>query len=386
MIVNGKRAPLLLLCAVLIVATISPLFHSRHASAAQITARSLTLQKGTTDGGSKPGGVVNHQFQFTVPNVGAVNVGSIKFLYCTTATGAGCTTPAGLSTTGGGVSFDTTGSAAAFSDLDNTTNGAPFVHRTAASISAGAVIKVRLTAVTNPDGTSCPSVNCSFFVRISTYASEDPTGSAIDTGSVTASTATQIVLTGTMPESIIFCTGGTVTTTAGIPDCSTASSGSITFNQLFSPTSTAYTISQMAASTNGLSGYVITVRGPTMTSGSSTIPPIGATSTVSTVGVGQFGMNLMANTTPNIATSADVAPTPNGTNYMGKPSAQFNVGNAFAFDATTENIVAKSDNGTGTGAPTDSQIFTASYIVNVSGSQTAGTYTSTLTYICTATF
>jgi hypothetical protein len=384
--VNGKRVPLLLICAVLMLATISPVFNKGSVSAAQITNRSLTLQAGVADGGSKPGGVVNHQFEFTLPNAGGGNIGSIKFEYCTTASGGACTTPAGLSTTGGGVGFDTTGSAAAFSDLDKTTNGAPYVHRTAASITAASVIKVRLTAVTNPDGTSCATVNCSFFVRMSSYASEDTTGSAIDTGTVTASTATQIVLTGTMPESIIFCTGGTVSTTSGIPDCSTATSGSIAFNQLFSPTDTAFATSQMAASTNGLSGYVITLRGPTMTSGSSTIPAIGATSTTSSIGVGQFGVNLMANTTPAVTNSADVAPTPNGTNFMGKPSAQFNAGNAFAFDATTENIVAKSDNGTGTGAPTDSQIFTASYIVNVSGSQTAGTYTSTLTYICTATF
>jgi hypothetical protein len=34
------------------------------ASAAQITARSLTLEAGATDGGSKPGGTVKHYFQF----------------------------------------------------------------------------------------------------------------------------------------------------------------------------------------------------------------------------------------------------------------------------------------------------------------------------------
>jgi hypothetical protein len=70
-----------------------------HVSANQITARSLTLQAGVTDGGSKAGGVVNHFFQFTLPAVGGPSVGSIKFLYCTTAIGS-CTTPAGLSTTG----------------------------------------------------------------------------------------------------------------------------------------------------------------------------------------------------------------------------------------------------------------------------------------------
>ena len=53
------------------------------ASASQITARSLTLVANGSNGGSKPGGVVNHAFAFTLP--GGSNVGSIKFQYCTTA-------------------------------------------------------------------------------------------------------------------------------------------------------------------------------------------------------------------------------------------------------------------------------------------------------------
>jgi hypothetical protein len=396
MSVSGKRAPFLLLGLVLLVAIVSAAFPVRQASANQITARSLTLQAGATDGGSKPSGVVNHFFQFTVPNTGAPSVGSILFQYCTTATGTtsftgSCTVPNGLSTTGAGVTLDQTGSAATGFTLVKTTNGAPYITRTAASIPANSILKYKLLGVTNPDGTSCGASapannNCSFFVRISTYASADTTGTPIDTGTVTASTSTQIVLTGIMPESIIFCTGGTISTTAGIPDCTTATSGSINFNQLFSPTDTAWATSQMAASTNAGSGYVITVNGPTLTSGSNTIPAIGATAAASTKGVGQFGMNLMADATPTITGSADVTPAPNGTNFMGKPSTNFNTADSYAFNPAAANTVAKSDNGTGTGAPTDSQIFTSSYIVNVSGSQTAGTYVTTLTYICTATF
>src|SRR4051812_45052329 len=71
-------------------------------SAAQITSRSLTLQAGATDGGSKPGGVVNHLFSFTLPNTLSGNVGSILFQYCTTAADvapATCVKPTGLHTT-----------------------------------------------------------------------------------------------------------------------------------------------------------------------------------------------------------------------------------------------------------------------------------------------
>jgi len=259
---------------------------------------------------------------------------------------------------------------------------------------------IELTNVTNPDGTDCTTVNCTFFVRISTYTSNDGSGTPVDTGTVAAAVNTQIRLTGTMPESLIFCTGGQISlNTNGIPDCTTATSGDITFNQLFSPSSTTYATSQMAASTNAEQGYVITVGGPTLKSGATNkINAVGDTpvDSATTVGSSKFGMNLAADTAaptfaPTGANSADVTPAPNGTNFMGKATANFLTGGdastaKYAFNDLALNTIAKSDNGTGTSGPTDSQIFTSTYMVNVSGSQPAGTYTTTLTYICTPTF
>lgn len=358
--------------------------------AAQITSRSLTLQAGTTDGGSKPSGVVKHFFSFTLPSVGNTNVGSIKFLYCTTAADtngsltSGCTTPAGLSTTS--ATMGTQSGATGFT-LVNTTNGAPYITRTAASVTAGTAVTYQLLSVTNPNGTDCPAnstaPSCTFYVRIFTYASTDTTGGITDSGTVAASVNEQIVLTGTMPESLVFCTGGVVNTTSSVPDCATATSGAIAFNQLFSPTDTATTTSQMAASTNAGFGYAITVNGPTLTSGSNTITAMGS-STTGVRGTGQFGLNLKANTTATStpAVGTEVAPAANGTNYKGQSVTGYNTVDNFKF--VTGDSVADSANG-GAGA-TDAQIFTVSYIVNVPGSQAAGTYTSTLTYICTPTF
>jgi hypothetical protein len=300
---------------------------SNNASAAQITARSLTLQAGVTDGGSKPSGVVQHFFQFTLPAVGNPSVGSIKFQYCTLAIGT-CTTPTGLSTTS--ATYGSEAGATGFT-LVNTTNGTPYITRSASSITAGTTVSYQLLGVTNPSGADCfggtppPSLNCTFFVRISTYASTDTTGSAIDTGVVSASISQQITLTGQMPESLIFCTGGTVGTNAGVPDCSTATSGSIVFNQLFSPTSTATTTSQMAASTNAGSGYSVIVNGDTLTSGSNTITAMGS-ATTGVHGISQFGLNLVANTTSTSspAVGINVAPSPNGTNYRGEATSPYN--------------------------------------------------------------
>jgi hypothetical protein len=345
---------------------------SMNASAAQITVRSLTLEAGASDGGSEPGGVVNHRYDFTVPTTG--NVGSIEFEYCTTAAGT-CTMPTGLVTTS---STLTAQSGAAGFTLDNTTNGAPYITRTAASITGPTTLSYTLSTITNPT-----DENYTFFVRISTYASIDTTGSSTDLGNVTASTATPIELSGTMPESLVFCTGEEIFTTLGVPDCSTATAGVIEFNQLFSPIDTATATSQMAASTNAGNGYAITVNGPTLTSGANTITGMGAPAAIAR-GVSQFGLNLKANTTATstVAIGAEVAAAANGTNYRGQATTGYNTVDTFKF--TSGDVVADSANG-GAGG-TDAQIFTVSYIVNVPGSQPAGTYTTTLTYICTPTF
>lgn len=344
----------------------------RTASAAQITVRSLTLQAGATDGGSQPSGVVNHLFTFTIPTT--ASIGSIEFKYCVLAAGT-CTTPSGLSTTSATMGTQT--GATGFT-LVNATNGAPYITRTAASITGPQIVSYQLLTVTNPSAT-----NTSFYVRMTTFTSTNATTGATDTGTVAASTATQIALTGTMPESLIFCTGGTISTTAGIPDCATATSGAISFNQLFSPSAAATATSQIAASTNSLSGYVITVNGATLTSGSTTIPAL-ASATVPAVGNSQFGMNLVANTTavstPAVGTA--VTPAANGTTLKGEPLAGYNTADTFKF--VSGNSIA--DSATGGAGPTNSQIYTASYIVNVAGGQLAGTYTTTLTYICTSTF
>lgn len=356
-----------------------------NASAAQITNRSLTLQAGASDGGSKPGGVVRHLVGITLPTAGPMR--SIKFEYCTTAANSPssptCVTPTGLVTTSATLGAET--GATGFS-IVNSTNGAPYLTRAAASISANTAATYRLDTVTNPTTVG------SFFVRITTYPTADTSGAPTDSGTVTASTNEEIVLDGTMPESLVFCTGAHIDKTGGVPDCSTATSGLIDFDQLFSPTDTASAISKMAASTNAGFGYVITVNGPTLTSGANTIAGI-ATPAASNPGVPQFGLNLVANTSaaapgfPGTAptASANIDLTSDGVNLNGRAFGDYATTDTFTFN--TGAVVADSNfDNTGSANPSNAQIYTVSYIANVPGSQPAGTYTSTLTYICTPTF
>ena len=126
----------------------------------------------------------------------------------------------------------------------------------------------------------------------------------------------------------------------------------------------------MQAQTNAANGYAITVNGTTLASGVNTIPAL-ASQTTSNLGVGQFGLNLRQNTVP--AVGGD----PNGTG-SGAVNANYNTSNQYRFN--NGDVVA------GATLPTDANTFTSSYIVNIGGSQAAGVYTSTMTYICTASF
>jgi hypothetical protein len=381
------------------------------ASAAQIgDGRSLTLMAGDFDGdgiydgGSKPGGVVSHLFKFTIPTT--ADVGSIKFQYCTTAApvpnGTGCLAPAGIDTSG--ITMTNEAGATGFSGMtpsseDDPSDGANnvLVLRRAApqNITATTDVSYQLDKVVNP------SAAMTFFVRISTYGTTDGSGAVVDSGTVAAATSTQIHLTGTMPESLVFCAGAKVDLTNGVPDCNTVTTGDVAFDRLFSPTDTALATSQMAASTNAGQGYTITVNGTTLTSGSNTITGM-ATNDISKHGVSQFGMNLVANDgtaytdAPNLSNmtaalepnAADVSLASDGVSLNGRAHPGYDAAGTHdgTFQFNSGDAVADSGYNTGTPIGSDSQIFTVSYIANVPGNQPAGGYSTTLTYICTPTF
>ena len=375
MSVSGKRIVHLLLGIILLAVVAVPVvFPSPLAFASQITSRALTISSSNP---AASNATTTYAFTFTVPSTTVIK--SVGIEICTSADGT-CTTPSGFSNSSATLSSQPTGLGAAsgWTVNDSTAGTLEILDASNSTAPSNSGSSITFGNVQNPT-----TANESFYGRITTY-SDSAWTTAIDTGNVAASTATQIVLTGTMPESLVFCTGGTISTTGGVPDCTTATSGSITFAQLFSPTSTAWATSQMAASTNAGTGYSITVDGPTLTNGGTTIAAIGASDAASIIGTGQFGLNLVADTTPNITTSANVTPSANGTNLKGQPNSNFDTTNEYAFTAGSNNTVAASnDSGAG---PSDAQIYTVSYIVNVPGSQEAGTYTTTLTYICTPTF
>ena len=331
---------------VLVMAAVAVGLWPAAVSAAGLTNRSDQM------GTSQAGVSTSHALSFTTATGG--NVGSIGFNFCTTATGA-CTTPAGLDTTGATL---TAQSGAVGFSIVNTTNGAPYITRAASNVSALTALSYTLGAVLNPSTT-----NQTFYVRITTYTGSDGATGPVDTGQIAASTATPIQLTGVTPPILVFCVGTSITS-----DCSTIAGSTIDFGD-FSPVLTRTGTSVMQAQTNAANGYTITVNGTTLSSGANTIPAMAGGGVV--VGTSQFGLNLRSNATPPVG--SDVSGAGSGTygpNYGTANSYRFVSGEAVATAAV----------------PTNANTFTTSYVVDIGGAQAAGVYTSTMTYICTASF
>lgn len=379
--VSKKQTPLLLLAVVLVLAVVIAALPSFGAYAIEnITNRTLTLSSSSP---SASNATTTYTFTFTVPSSTVVK--SVGIQVCDAADGT-CNAPTGFSNASATLASQPTGLG---SGSGWTINGSPATtHELDIANASNATAPSGSQTIVFGNVQNPTTANHSFYARIVTYS--DAYTTVVDNGVTAASTANPIILTGTMPESLIFCTGQSVSSTAGIPDCSTATAGNISFNNDFSPSATAYATSQMAASTNASSGYAITLNGATLTSGSNTIPAM-TSATTSTVGTGQFGLNLAADSAANSATpapspaSADITPT-GGSFNKGEALTGYNTGgNAataqYKFNNAGLNSVADSQS-----AATDPQIYTATYIVNVAGHQAAGTYTTTLTYICTATY
>jgi len=315
-----------------------------------LSPRSLTLSSSTA------GTATNHQFSLTTGTT--YSIGSIGLQYCTTASGS-CTAPTGLSTTAASLSAQT--GATGFTLL-STTNGAPYLTRTAASIPASTALSFTLSNVTNPT-----SANTPFFVRVTSYAGTDGASGLVDAGTVSSSTGGQLSAYGSIGETLSFCVGTSIT---GV-DCTTASGSSINMGT-FSPNTPATGTAVFSAATNGASGYTVSVTGTTLTNpgGTATIPAL-ASQTASAPGTSQFGINVAANTAPSIG--AAIAGT--GTAVA---AATYATPNQFCF--------VSGDTLASVTGPTLGNTFTVSYLANVSPTQRASTYIANLTFICTPTF
>ena len=119
----------------------------------------------------------------------------------------------------------------------------------------------------------------------------------------------------------------------------------------------------LTVDTNSHYGASVTYSGTTLTSGVNTIAGMGATALASSPGSSQFGFNAIYVSGASPAAAA---------------TAQYNNAAKYAF-SSGDQIISST-------AGINSTVFNINYIANITSGQTAGTYTTTITFTATANF
>jgi hypothetical protein len=220
---------------VLIGVQLLPALSTSIASAATITQRSLSIGSGIISAST------SYTFSFVPGTTDPIQ--GLEFQACTTALGT-CTAPAGLSfssAAGGSLTGSWTNATAFTVDATGANNciasaSVLCAKRTQASNESGASQRgVLFTGITNPNGTSCATSNCTFFVRMTTYSATTYTaGSIVDTGNVASSTIQTLTINASVQEALSFCVGATAINdaTTGVATCSSITGSSLNLGVL----------------------------------------------------------------------------------------------------------------------------------------------------------
>lgn len=205
-----------------------------------------------------------------------------------------------------------------------------------------------------------------FSIRIKTFSSMDGSGPQVDFGSVRAQITEGVTLQTQVPPMLIFCLAQQVhDNCTGTNEIYSSDLGELSDQE------TVAAQSQMAVGTNASAGFSIAVHGTTMTAGTNTIRAL-EEPTESRPGTGQFGINLVANTTPEVGGDpegewANAVASPD---YSQPDKYKFVSGDTVAYSPSVS-LMKK---------------FTVSYIVNSGPSVKPGVYTTTVNFIASGRF
>lgn len=317
--------------------------------ALELPTRSVSI------GTSRASVSTSYYFQFSTASTAVI--GSIVLEFCANSPlfALACVPPTGLVTTSA-VLTQQTGLTGFSIDAGSTVNK---------------LILTRIAAIAGPTATTYtfgnilnPSVEQSYFVRLSTHSSTDGSGSRVDDGAVVFVINEDIGTSAFVPPFLILCVGVSVAA-----DCSSTSGSLVSLGELSSAQAKSVT-TQFAVATNDVLGYVAYISGTTMTSGNNVIPAP-TLPTGSSPGTSQFGINLRANSNPPVGLN------PSGAG-SGVPTTNYNSVNLFKF-ASGDSIASST-------LSTDFNRFTVSYLTNISTTQAPGQYTTTMTYIAVVQF
>ena len=176
---------------------------------------------------------------------------------------------------------------------------------------------------------------------------------------------------GTSSSTNFQSAGGSQTT--GDPSLSfTVDTGTSSFGT-FSPTSAATATSTFSVSDYTSYGYAVQIIGNPLTNEGTQITPM-ATTDISRPGENQFGINLVANTSP-----ATFGANPNyGQFGVGSAAANYATPNKFRYVSGETIALGPKSSGVTT--------YTISYMVNVNSLMPGGEYATNLALVCIATY
>ncbi len=345
-----------------------------HASANQITTRSITMSNSSITGTN-----VEYKAGFVVTTTG--NIGGVVIDFCSNdpIIGDTCTAPTGFNTnkatttvsgqTGAGL-----GTLAV--DTTNSTANKLILTTTAASVSATTAVTISIGDGTTNGFTNPTSAAGSFYARIYTYATtaaaqghntNSPSG-YVDYGGIALSTAAVINITAKVQETLSFCVYKT--TCGDDPSFTighTVGTATVIDSSVIDTSDTNFSIA-----TNANGGAAIRMKGDTLKSGANDIDAAGVSNTF-VAGTENFGVRVSATGTNITATSPY-----NGA--AGVYSLVVTGGGTNDITSTFGGQVAALS------APVNSSVSTIRFAATASNTTPAGTYTAAEQLIATGTF
>ena len=262
-------------------------------------------------------------------------------------------------------------------------------------------VSFTINSVTNP------TPNGSFYARITDYTSANEPlsgscaswsstspGTFTDYGGVALSTANQLTITAKVQEQLTFCVDANTT---ALTSCGSASGTTINLGDtkgvLYTTGPFVDKTGQYLVQTNAVHDAVVNMQGGLLASGSNTFPNL-ASPTLSAAGTSQFGLcsypsggttaNMTITQNYNGANSATPGTLCSGTTQTSGTGATGGNDNAYyyypaAVQGTYGDTIA-------TQVPGSFATGTLVFLGNVSATQPAGIYTTTLTFVATGTY
>ena len=310
------------------------------ASAAELTGESASLSDPTISG--------TGNYTLTLAGVSATLIKCITVNFTTAV--AGTTLPTGMVITPAAITpSGTIGAIGAWTESNPNAYTYQITNTTGVTPAGGAATVV-LSGITNSS-----VANTTYYATVNTFSDATCTTPVDVNGISTFVNTAGVQVSATVNPTLTFTVDST---TCNLGTLTAATTGKCSHT--------------MTAASNATTGYAISyIPSATLTSGANTITANGGTALANATGGEQFGLNLVANTSPVIGAAAS-----GGT---GAAAANYSTANSFAFDTAGATVAT-------TSIASLLTTFTVSYIANIDAVTQAGAYTKTQTYNITATY